>query len=638
MPLLALLLPLVAPPTLPRVGVIAVHDGTIPPAAIRQQMQLGYALNWRPASEQAALAAAGCLSMHFEPRPGADRLHAGLELTEADCDQDADGHLADEGYRMATFDPRVIDRYATLLREALRERANQPWVAAISVPSPISRYGEAHYAVSDQGGYLTASRPARQSFRRWLQQQYGDLQRLSAAWGRVVPAWDAIEPPRGPQPGPDGLDRRTVWSDYQHWYHGWLLQVTDRTFAAVREVTDRPLVMTLGGMKAGYAQGVFSGNVGPTVRGLAAHRPVILDDTDAQTLFSQRYTGAACAQYGVTPMCEPVGPPHLSEYAQLNALINALSVGSSSVILPHLGELCQPDHWFTRIWSQLGPAFAARETAYRPTAVAVFHSYVSSWYRADRQNMDAVRLYDATNTNWSPDPSQPSWGRALGNPDVLDDQMIADGALAGRRLLVIPNSGQAVTTRAAVEAIRQWVLAGGTLVAFGEGCLAVTVETDRQLQPTPRLAGMLTAPATGRTVQPLGAGQVIAYQQAAHPTANAAFCQQVQQELTTLVDALGVAPAGRIAPATANLLDCGADRRSGRRLFCADFLATVGPPVTFLRGEFRLTFDQRLHGPAELLAVTAAPPSCRGGSAAWDPTTRLLTVRWELPGALTLRW
>ncbi|MBI5831221.1 MAG: beta-galactosidase [Armatimonadetes bacterium] len=635
-PVLLLLLTISAPPPLARVGVISVHEGTIPPRAIRDALHLGYALNWRPVAEQQALAGEGCLSMHFEPRPPAEVLQAGLGLTRDDLDQDPDGHLAAEGYQMATFDARVIDRYAQGLARAMSGRADLAHVAAVSVPSPISRYGEAHYAVSDQGGYLAYSRPAKAAFRRWLAERYATPAALSRAWGEMLDTFDAVQPPRGPQPGPDGLDTRRAWSDWLHWYNAWLLEVTDRTFGALRGVTDRPLCLTLGGMKAGYAQGVFAGNVGPTVKGMAAHGPALLDDTDAQTLFSLRYTSTACAQYGVALMCEPVGPPHLSEYAQLNTLINGLSAGSSSVILPHMGELCRADHWFTRIWGQLAPVFDRYETHYRPSPAAVLHSYVTSWYRADRQNMDAVRLYDATNTNWSPDPAAPSWGRALGSPDVVDDLMVADGVLAGRRLLVVPNSGVTVTTRAALERIVAWVRGGGTLVAFGPGALAYAVEADRHLAPTPGLGGLVGELTGERLDQTVGRGRVVWYRQAAHAEANRAFCLKVQPALAALARQAGVTPVCRVVAGSANVLDCGVDRRSGRHLFAADLLASVGPPVTFARGPVDLAFDPALRGPAELVAVTDRFVSCQRGQAKYDSATRVLTVRFDLPGPVRL--
>ncbi len=635
--LLAALLALATPepPTLSRLGVISVHPGTVPPRDIRQALRLGYALNWLGADEQAALAGDGCRSIHFAPRPGAELLHEGLGITRDDLDQDADGNLAAEGYQMATFDPRVIERSATILRDRLAPGANAPWVAAVSVPSPISRYGEMHYAVSEPGGYLTFSRPAQESFRRWLRDRYLTVEALSEAWGEPVEDWASIVPPRGPLPGPSGIDPRPAWSDYLHWYNDWLLTVTRTTLAAVREVTDRPLHVTLGGMKVGYAQGVFAGNVGPTVKLLAGLPPCLLDDTDAQTLYSLRYTSTACAQYGVRLMCEPVGPPHLSEYAQLNTLVNALAAGCESIILPHLGELNQADHFFTRAWARLAPVFDRYETIYQPSEAAFFHSYVTSWYRADRQNLDGVMLYDATNTNWSPDPSRPSWGRALGSPDVLDEQMIAEGGLTGRRLLIIPNSGVTVTTRAAVDAIGAWVRAGGTLVAFGEGCLAWTVEPDRRLAATPDLAGLLVdPPASPRVEQALGRGTVIFYRTPADPGSHDWFCRSMVYELPVLARRAGVRSWCRIEP-QGNVLYCGLDQRSGRHLFVADLL-TRTEPVTFADGLLQLSFDSRLRGEAELVAVTDRFTRCTGGAAEYDTEARVLTVRFTLPGRLAI--
>ena len=282
-----------------------------------------------------------------------------------------------------------------------------------------------------------------------------------------------------------------------HWYNGWLEEVTRRSLEAARRETRKPLAVMMGGPKVGPSQGISLGNVGPIVRLLGRHAPAFLNDTDAQTLFSGRYTRAACSQYGVNLMLENVGPPYLEVFHQYNMLLNVLSCGADTVHLAHWGELYDDKTWFGRTWAALGPLATRYRTVYRKSDAALFHSYLTSWYRPDRSNTDALRLYDSTNTLWHPDRGYPSWGRALASPDVVDDAMVEDGALRGRKLLVIPNGSVTVTSRKAVDAIRRWVEDGGTLVGFGSGCLAYTIESDRSLRATPGLAGMLPAAVAG---------------------------------------------------------------------------------------------------------------------------------------------
>ena len=46
-------------------------------------------------------------------------------------------------------------------------------------------------------------------------------------------------------------------------------------------------------------------------------------------------------------------------------------------------------------------------TGYVKSEAAMFHSYMTSWYRPDRSNADCVRLYDGTNTLWFPEQGSP---------------------------------------------------------------------------------------------------------------------------------------------------------------------------------------------------------------------------------------
>jgi len=230
-------------------------------------------------------------------------------------------------------------------------------------------------------------------------------------------------------------------------------------------------------------------------------RPAFFSDTDSQTLFSCRYSRAACSQYGVDLMIEHVGPPFLHRFHQYNMAMNTLACGADSAHLAQTGELYDPQHWFGPVWERLAPLVLRYRTGYRKSDAALFHSYLTSWYRGERSNGDCARLYHSTNTLWFPEAGFPSWGQALGSPDVVDDQMLEDGALDGRKLLVIPNSSVTLTSRQAVRRIADWVRAGGTLVGFGEGCLAYTLEDDRAVLRTPGLAG----PAPGQCPERHGA-------------------------------------------------------------------------------------------------------------------------------------
>ena len=220
-------------------------------------------------------------------------------------------------------------------------------------------------------------------------------------------------PPEGPIAGPGGIDSRTSWSDFIHWYNWWLEEVTRRSLEAARKETDKPLALMMGGPKVGLWQGIALGNVGPIVRLLGKVRPAFLDDTDSQTLFSGKYTRAACSQYGVNLMLENVGPPYLEVFHQYNMALNILACGADHAHLSHGGELFDANHWFSRTWKNLSPLVHRYRTEHVKSDAVLFHSYMTLWYRPDRWNCDALWIYDSTDTLWTPERSYPSWGRIL---------------------------------------------------------------------------------------------------------------------------------------------------------------------------------------------------------------------------------
>ena len=601
----------------------------------------------------------GIASNHCPGRPEPSEMLAGLGLTDEDFDQDAQGRRTGEGVESAVFHPEVVDRYCRWVAERIAARKDAPWVSSFMLSSPISMYGEVHYSASTAGQYAAFSRPAKDNLRMWLKREYGgDLVALSHAWGQPLASWEDVTPPEGPQAGPEGIDTRTAWSDFMHWYTWWLEEVTRRELVAARRETDKPLAVMMGGPKVGPSQGIALGNVGPIVRLLGQVRPSFFNDTDAQTLFSCRYTRAACSQYGVDLMLENVGPPYLQVFHQYDMALNVLACGGDIAHLAHWGELYDANTWFGRTWAGLAPLLHRYRTSYMKSDAALFHSYMTSWYRPDRSNADALRLYDSTNTLWYPDRGYASWGRALGSPDVVDDAMVEDGALAGRRLLVIPNSSVTVTSRKAVDAIRRWVEAGGTLVGFGPGCLAYTVEADRSVRPTPGMAGLVTedrvaelaehAPTNSTPMfveQQVGRGRAVVFLTPANPAQDVIdekpFTEEAMQLLAMAAHQAGVRTWCRgDVDNRINLMYAGKDASSGKHLFVADFTRYVRndlPDAIFWTDcTFSPTFDPSLKGEAELVGITDSFESCQGGEAEFDPAAHTLIVRFRLPGALSL--
>ncbi len=598
---------------------------------------------------------AGMVTVLCPNRPSGAELIAGLGLTAEDMDQDSKGNRTGEGIESAVFHETVPDRFAEYLRKKVRPVVNSPWITSVLVSSPISMYGEVHYPASTAGGYAVFGRAAKVNYRHWLARTYhDDLAALSKAWGRPVISWDEIMPQEGPVAGTSGIDGRQEWSDFIHWYNWWLDEVTRRSLETVRAETDKPIGAMIGGPGVGFNQGQALGNYGPVIRMLGKVKPAFFNGTDGETLFAMRYAQSACMQYDVKRMQEHIGPPFLTLFHQYVDVLNAFATGADYIHLAHLGELFDEKHWFSQTWTNLAPLVLRYQTKGRKSDVAMFHSYMTSWYRPNHANGDSVNLYDTTNTLWTTESGYPSWGRALGSPDVVDDAMVEDGGLKGRKLLVIANSSVTVTSRKAVKAIQLWVKAGGTLLGFGEGCLAYTVEADRSLTPTPGFAGMVPVAkleaakrgAVDKIEETMGKGRVILYLTPADTeikdSKGVRFVDTMMPELRAVADRCGIQRwCNADDEYKANLLYCGRDIKSRRHLFTLDLIKSaknMAPaPVFYSDRSFDLTFHPSLKGDAELVAFTDSFESCEGGEAEYNPATQILKVNFKLPGRLTLK-
>ncbi|MHB1462271.1 MAG: beta-galactosidase [Armatimonadota bacterium] len=588
-------------------------------------------------------------------RPRAPLALAGLDLQPEDIDQDSKGNKSNFGYESAIYLPEVTKRMNHFLAQRVEPLADSPWVTSFNFAAPTSMYGELHFPTSTAGQYMVFSRPAKQNFRNWLKQQYGNnLKALSKAWGQPISSWDAIIPPDGQKANAKGVDTSQKFSDFIHWYNWCLMEVARNGFDTMRKYTKKPIEGMIGGPKVGYNQGIELGNIGPVMKMLGQIRPAWFDDTDSQTLYSVRYSQAATKQYGVDLMIEHVGPPGLALAHQYDMLLNGLACGAKVFHLAHLGELFEKDHFFAKAWRDLAPVAKEIVTPGIESQALMFHSYVTSWYRASRSYPDGLNLYDSVNTLWSADLGYPNWGRALCSPGVADDQMIEDGALKGRKLFVIPNAAVTMTTQKAVQAITSWVKAGGTLIGFGEGCLAYTVSPSRKVVSTPGLAGMVNLKSLAqakqkgltRVEQRMGKGRVVLYLNPADvelrlPNGQR-FVQSVMPQLAAEAKKAGVRNwVWSDAGTTINPLYAGQDQATKRHIFTLDTIQKTrgsNVPLFLCDQSVTLQFDPSLKGEAEIISVTDSFQSVQGGEANFNPESRILRIRFQLPGKLTIKY
>jgi len=210
--------------------------------------------------------------------------------------------------------------------------------------------------------------------------------------------------------------------------------------------------------------------------------------------------------------------------------------------------------------------------------------------------------------------------------------MIEDGALEGRKLLIIPNTGVTITSARAIGALKKWVRNGGTLLCFGDGCLAYTFGRDGFLRADPT-AGGLRKP--GRRETAVGLGKTVWIPEPIRPhdaeTAGAALTAMVG-----LRDELGLTPAAQVVGTEEiNLIDCGPDAFSGKRIFALDCMTQMfcGERGAFFSYDksYTLRFGAPLDGEAEILGLNDAEIRCEGAEVRHDRESMIFVIEAKMP-------
>jgi hypothetical protein len=122
-----------------------------------------------------------------------------------------------------------------------------------------------------------------------------------------------------------------------------------------------------------------------------------------------------------------------------------------------------------RIVGEVGKLLDRNSTQPVRSPIAFLHSRTTDSVRAPHYwNFDVPHVYDAALGNGArPEVQGYSWARYLGLPDVIGEDHLSRGGLEGVRMLILPNTSLTLLPDKAAEQIDAWIQSGGVLVVFG---------------------------------------------------------------------------------------------------------------------------------------------------------------------------
>ncbi|MEW5947045.1 MAG: family 14 glycosylhydrolase [bacterium] len=306
-------------------------------------------------------------------------------------------------------------------------------------------YGEAIYPVMDVGhwtgdyhqhpGYWAGDAHARASFTAWLENKYGTVGKLNAAWGADFARID--EPAPFP---PERAHSRAAWLDMIAWYRESMEEWADFWLETARKhFPGTPLYLCTGG----DGEPRHGSRFGRQAKLAARHRAGIRitnEGSDYAANFTlTRWVASACRFYGCYFGFEPAGP--VTETGVARRVYNVTASGARQ-LFEYDANVLGPEGWkgdFPR-WLRM---FAPLEPVVR---AAVF----------------IPETHLALNTGrWAGFYSTLRALRDIADYDFVDEGMAADGALDGYQVVYVPEGE--VIEDAAADALERWVMGGGLL-------------------------------------------------------------------------------------------------------------------------------------------------------------------------------
>ena len=347
---------------------------------------------------------------------------------------------------LSVFSPKTVEAYDRVFAEL--KSALGPQIDALRIGSPYD-YGETHYPAGDSNrafpdahmhqGWWAGEPEAKQHFRRWVEKEYGDSDRLNAAWGTQFSGF-AFDYPRDPT-------SPRAWLDFVEWYHEAFIERLGVLFdVARRHFPETPICVNLGWP---LEKIVLGQDLTGLVKMLAAKGITVRTPTGPMVthLYSRRVATAARFYHPPKLSTEPAdGAAPLKEIA--GALFKDLTTGTTW----HFDYLDNMD----RARALFQHARALPRHAYPRIDAAVVFSTAA-------HRLENWEWHEGFRGGY-PEGMAP-WLEGLRDVldyDVVDERLIDDGALRNYRLLIWP-FGIRIEART-IEKIRDWVEHGGTLL------------------------------------------------------------------------------------------------------------------------------------------------------------------------------
>ena len=359
-----------------------------------------------------------------------------------------------EANYLSIFDPRTIewyDHFYKNLHEHFGSRIDDVYACI------LGPYGEGNYPLKvpdwvNMGhcheGYWCGDRFAIQAFQIAMKRRYFDIAKLNDAWGSSYHSFDDILPPMELsnekfKPAPEAFaapqDKRR-WLDFITWYHQAIIDFAEQSIRTVLKYFPPDKVRAKPGGSAAGVNPIAWGTYCPGYAKMAQPYRIVLQPADCQgAVFADKWVGTAYQFYGVKECTEPAG--NLDDKTFVRRMFSDASIGASQFFT----------YEFERHTTNMQKYIHLLSGKSGDTEIALFCP--TTFYRLGGSLQPTIQA------------AYPL--RDLCEFDVLDELLIADGALTTNRYKALIIFQARIVDQPILDKIDAFQRAGGKVIAAG---------------------------------------------------------------------------------------------------------------------------------------------------------------------------
>ncbi|MEO7298863.1 MAG: family 14 glycosylhydrolase [Verrucomicrobiota bacterium] len=361
----------------------------------------------------------------------------------------------EETFYLSIFDPRTIqwyDHFYKNLHQHFGARIDSVY-ACILGPYAEGNYPMEVTAHVNMGhcheGYWCGDAFAIKAFRVAMGKKYRRVTNLNRAWGVNCKSFDEVRPPEELSSATlkpslaafSTPQARRRWLDFISWYHQAIIDFSGQSLKTVLKYFPAEKVRMKPGGNYGSVNPLAWGTYCPGYAKMAKGSGVVLQPADAQgAIFADKWIGTAYQFYGVKESTEQAGD--LLERAFMQRMFSDAACGVSQLFTYDYARYASNVQKYIHLYT--GKPGETEIALYCPTTL----------YRL------GVNLHPTIVASYPL--------RDLCDYDVLDELLIADGALTTKRYKALVLFQAEIIDQAILKKIDAFRRAGGKIIIAGD--------------------------------------------------------------------------------------------------------------------------------------------------------------------------